>query len=65
MYRLGKFTGKIYTEEDFNTHKINECCLLITEDQSKNEQFIKDTYDRLYKECDGCKGCPESRKVVH
>lgn len=65
MKRLGKFTGKIYNEEDFITHKINECCLLITKEESNNEKFIKDTYERLHKDCDGCNGCPEARTVVH
>lgn len=62
MKRLGKFTGEIYTEEDYKSHKIHECCLLITDEQSKDKVFIKNTYERLHKDCGSCLGCPTSRK---
>ena len=65
MKRLGAFSGRIYTEEYFKSNNINECCRCISDSESNNEQFIKDTYERIHKNCNGCIGCPESRKVVH
>ena len=62
MKRLGAFSGKIYTEEDFKSHNINECCRVISDEESKNEQFIKNTYTKIHENCSDCQGCPESMK---
>lgn len=64
MKRLGHFTGKIYTEEDFKQHNIHECCVMITDEQSADNKFVKDTFTRMHIDCLGCIECQESRKVV-
>ena len=60
--RLGCFTGKIYTQEDFDLHKIEECALLIDPSKANDDNFIKTTYARIHKNCETCVGCPESMK---
>ena len=63
MKRLGCFTGKIYTQENFELHKIEECARCISDEQANDENFIKTTYERIHKNCEFCIGCPESRKL--
>ena len=38
MKRLGKLTGKIYEENEVKN--MGECCILITDEQVKDEKWI-------------------------
>lgn len=60
MKRLGKFTGKVYDENE----KPTECCTVMTHEQANDEnwQMMKHALDTL--DCNGCQGCPESRKAM-
>lgn len=60
MKRLGKFTGKIY-DEDYDFSKCPECCLLISEEKAKDENFLKEAKFANYISCAKCFECPASR----
>ena len=48
MKRLGKYTGNIY-DENFDTSKINECCLLIKDEDAENKEYIDNKEVALYR----------------
>ena len=58
--KLGKFTGTIYDDND----NPQECCTCISDEQANDDnwQTMKHALDTL--DCDGCLGCPESRKAI-
>lgn len=56
MKRLGKFTGTIYGEE-VDTKDIKECCLIITDEQAKDDKFIGEKYLSISMDCICCAGC--------
>lgn len=57
MKRLGKYTGNIY-DENFDTSKINECCLLIKDEDAENKEYIDNKRKELKQKCLLCMGCP-------
>lgn len=54
MKRLGKWTGRIYTEED--PHSSKECCTCITDEQAKDEAFISAQRTQDLIDCIDCSG---------
>lgn len=56
MKRLGKFSGKIYTEKE--VLKMAECGIIVTEEQAVDEQWIKQHHLRDLLDCVKCGGCP-------
>jgi len=60
MKRLGKFTGHIYSDND----EIYECCLIITEDQANNKEFIEQENLKNLIICGGCFGCPAAEVML-
>lgn len=57
MKRLGKFTGKVY-DENYNFSNCPECCVCISEEQSKDEKYIADHHAKDLFDCLKCMGCP-------
>lgn len=64
MKRLGLFTGKVYTQEDFDNHNIHECCLCITDSEAEDTEYIVNKHLSHMEECRRCYGCPESRSAL-
>lgn len=60
MKRLGKFSGKIY-DDQYKTEDIKECCQIITDEQSKDEEWLKERHTEHLIHCVGCYTCPLSR----
>lgn len=58
MKRLGKYTGKIYSDEEKS--EIRECCLCISDEQAENEEFVKQRHFDDLRTCVLCGGCPEA-----
>ena len=58
--RLGKFTGKLYSE-DYDFSKCPECCLCISDSQAKDEEFISRQKAKNLVTCLSCMGCPASK----
>lgn len=66
MRRIGIYTGKIYSEEDFRNNKINECAMCIDPalDNDSSIEEVK-TRQRIRKlmNCSYCHNeCIESRR---
>ena len=62
MKRLGKFTGQVYDQADFENGKIHECATLITDDQANDEKFIEEHHLTDLMACVKCFGCPEAQR---
>ena len=58
MKRLGRYSGKIYSEEE--VAKMQECGLIITDEQSEDEKYILEKREENLKDCIGWFGCPIS-----
>lgn len=56
MKRLGKYSGKVYEENEIPN--MEECGIIITDDQSKDERWIKNHHAFDLAKCVGCKRCP-------
>ena len=63
MKRLGKFSGKIY-DESYDIDLIEECCLLISDEQAENEEFIRSQRVKNLLICAQCYGCPRSNRIA-
>ena len=64
MKRLGLFTGKIYTQEDFDNDKIHECCVCLTDSEAADTEYVVDKHITYHHErCINCYGCPESQST--
>ena len=61
MKRLGKYTGKIY-EDDYNFELCPECCVCISDDDAKNENYISERHNKDLLGCISCMGCPAARR---
>ena len=53
--RLGKLTGKIYEENQI--HDMKECGVCITDEQAKDEKWIKEHHAKDLADCIMCRGC--------
>lgn len=65
MERIGIFTGNLYTQEDYDNHRIHECCICLSpslehEDAYQNAKERQQT--SKITRCTGCFECEESRK---
>ena len=49
-------TGKIYEENEVKN--IGECGICITDEQAKDEKWIKEHHAKDLAECVNCRGCP-------
>ena len=60
MKRLGKYSGNIYNEDEVST--MEECGVLITDDEANDKEFIKHHHARDLVDCIKCYACPMSKK---
>lgn len=58
--RLGKFSGNIYRNDEIEN--MEECGVVISEEQASNEEWIKRHHAINLVNCCGCFGCPVSKK---
>lgn len=58
MKRLGKYSGKIYSEEEART--MEECGLIITDEQSEDKKYLLEKRKENLEHCKICLGCPMS-----
>ena len=65
MIRIGIYTGKTYSQEDYNNHSIKECCVVasptVTAIQSIEDAKQKAAFKKILS-CENCWGCEESQK---
>ena len=62
MTRMGMYTGRLYSDEDFQRDRIQECCRVLTSEEEKSCETMWVLSIALKKKCAGCYGCPESRR---
>lgn len=56
MKRLGKYSGQVYEENEI--YAMEECGVCITDDQSKNKDWISKHHANDLMDCIICCGCP-------
>lgn len=55
MFRLGRFAGKVYTEQE--ALRIQECCMVISDKQAECESWLKKQHEKDFVRCKKCYGC--------
>lgn len=56
MLRLGKYTGKLYRDEEIEN--MQECGVCITEEQALDDAFIENHHSKDLLACINCLECP-------
>lgn len=56
MKRMGKLSGKIYSDEEIKT--MPECGIPISDEQAKDPKFIRTLHILKSLDCKFCRGCP-------
>lgn len=59
MPRVGKFTGKIYSDDYVFSH-CPECCTIVSEKEINDLDFMQNLRQKDILHCLACHGCPES-----
>lgn len=62
MKRLGKYSGKIYEENEADI--MEECGVCITEEQAKDEKWISERHIKDLSKCLVCCGCPKAKQGI-
>lgn len=62
MKRLGKYSGRIYEENEAPSMK--ECGVIITDEQANDDKYIKSHHAKDLVDCLGCGGCPMFQKGI-
>lgn len=58
MNRMGIYTGSIYMNGE--TPEVGECCVCVSDEQLKDEEYMKELRERKHLYCNNCFGCPAS-----
>lgn len=62
MYRVGVYTGRVYTQTDFENNKIRECALVYASRKEARCATKSPRYAAAHQKCVGCSNCPESSR---
>lgn len=62
MKRFGKYSGRIYEENEVYT--MEECGVCITDKQAKDEEWVSKHHVDDLMECITCCGCPLAQRGV-
>ncbi len=60
MKRLGKFSGRMYEENE--AEKMEECGVCISDEQANDEEWISNRHLKDLMDCVKCFGCPMARR---
>jgi len=66
MYRIGMFTGNVYSQEDYDKDKIRECCICMSPSLKYDEAYRQAKEYQEAKnitECMKCYGCEEAKRI--
>lgn len=63
MYRVGIYSGKVYSQTDFDNDKIKECAIVCHSEQEAMETTSSPKFRISHQKCEGCNQCPESNKL--
>jgi len=61
MKRLGRFTGKVYNEQE--ALRIEECCDVISDAQANNKAWLESKHKKDFEKCRECMSCKEAKKI--
>lgn len=67
MIRVGFYTGKVYSQEDYDNRRIKECCIVANPCLKTEESIKKAKEDANYKKlmnCFECRQCEEAKAVI-
>lgn len=56
MKRMGKFSGKVYSDEEIKT--MPECGIQLTDNQANNPEYVRILHSIKSIDCELCRGCP-------
>lgn len=56
MKRLGKLSGKIYSDEEIKS--MPECGISVTDEQANDLEYIRMMHVLKSLDCEFCRGCP-------
>ena len=62
MARLGKYSGRIYEENEVKD--MQECGICITDELAQDEDWISKYHVQGLMECIACCGCPLAQKGI-
>ncbi len=63
MQRIGKFTHRIYSEEDYNFSVIHECTIVLP-DSCETEKDLQEILEIPTLQCEDCYGCPNAKEAL-
>lgn len=67
MIRVGMYTGNVYSQEDYDNHRIKECCVVaspsLPASRSLEEAKAKASYKRILN-CGTCQQCEASQELT-
>jgi len=63
MYRVGVYTGRVYTQTDFENNKIRECALVYASRKEARCATKSPRYAAAHQKCVGCAQCQESARA--
>ena len=58
--RLGKYSGKLYTEDEVKN--MQECGVCVSDEQANNKEWINKQHLHDLKDCVTCYGCPMAQQ---
>lgn len=56
MKRMGKLSGKIYSDDEIKT--MPECGIYLTDEQANEPEYIRSLHAVKSIDCELCRGCP-------
>lgn len=56
MKRLGKLSGKVYSEKEFET--MPECGISVNDSEAEDPAFLKELHEKESLDCESCRACP-------
>ena len=66
MLRVGIYSGKLYSQEDYDNDRIHECAIAVSPSAENQEEAIRSTSElaslKRISKCVVCMGCPESQR---
>lgn len=57
MIRVGLYTGKVYSQEDYDDHKIKECCIVASPSLPKTRSIDEAQKKAAWKKIVNCYDC--------
>ena len=63
MQRIGLFTHRIYSQEDYDSFVIHECTIVLPE-CCRTERDIQEILDCPKYRCEDCYGCPNAKEAL-